>query len=84
MNPDDRPVRVTLELGPYASRQIRLQCLLLGGTHSSAAKAMVDLGCYTAEPRVDGMSAAMAPPGDNVKLWQEQILNDEQKNPPAG
>ena len=77
MNLDDRPVRVTLELGPYASRQIRLQSLLLGGTHTSAAKAMVDLGCFTAEPRVDGMSAAMAPPGESVKDWQDKILNAE-------
>jgi hypothetical protein len=77
MTLDDRPVRVTLELGPYASRMVRLLALIQGGTQTSAAKAMVDLGCKIAEPQIDAMSEALAPPGSEVRLWQDTILNAE-------
>jgi hypothetical protein len=70
------PIKVTIELSPYASRQVRLLARLQGGTHTSAAKAMIDLGCSVATPRIDKMSTALAPPGDDVRDWQNQILEE--------
>jgi len=78
------PVKVTIELGDYSSRQIRLLSLLNGGTLTSAAKAMIDLGCSVASERIDAMSLALAPDGiENAKQYQEILLLGEQKNPPA-
>lgn len=69
------PVKVTIELGPFSSRQVRLLTELNGGTLTSAAKAMLDLGCSVASERIDAMSIALAPEETkNVKAFQDSLL----------
>lgn len=69
------PVKVTIELGPFSSRQVRLLTELNGGTLTSAAKAMLDLGCSVASERIDAMSLALAPEGTkDVKVFQDSLL----------
>lgn len=76
-----KPVKVTLELGDFSSRQVRLLCLLNGGTQTSAAKAMIDLGCAVASERIDAMSLALAPDGtEDVKQYQETLLMGEDQD----
>jgi hypothetical protein len=75
------PVKVTIELGEYSSRQVRLLRLLNGGTLTSAAKAMIDLGCSVASERIDAMSLALAPEGtEDVKQYQETLLMGEDQD----
>lgn len=72
------PVKVTLELGQYSSRQVRLFVLLNGGTLTNAAKAMVDLGCSLSGDRIDQMTKANMPhEATDVKLWQDTLLAGE-------
>lgn len=69
------PVKVTIELGPFSSRQVRLLTALNGGTLTSAAKAMLDLGCSVAGERIDAMSMALAPERtEDVKAFQDSLL----------
>lgn len=69
------PVKVTIELGPFSSRQIRLLRILNGGTLTSAAKAMIDLGCSVAGERIDAMSLALAPDGtEDIRAFQDSLL----------
>lgn len=75
------PVKVTIELGPFSSRQVRLLTELNGGTLTSAAKAMLDLGCSVAGERIDAMSLALAPEGtENVKAFQDSLLAGDGQN----
>lgn len=72
------PVKVTIELGEFSSRQIRLLRILNGGTLTSAAKAMIDLGCSVATDRIDEMSRSLAPKGvEDIKQFQETLLMGE-------
>jgi len=75
------PVKVTIELGPFSSRQVRLLTELNGGTLTSAAKAMLDLGCSVASERIDAMSLALAPEGTkDVKVFQDSLLAGDDQN----
>jgi len=69
------PVKVTIELGQHSSRLIRLLRILNGGTLTSAAKAMIDLGCSVASDRINAMSRDLAPEGtDDVRAFQDSLL----------
>jgi len=75
------PVKVTIELGPFSSQQVRLLTELNGGTLTSAAKAMLDLGCSVASERIDAMSLALAPEGTkDVKVFQDSLLAGDDQN----
>lgn len=75
------PVKVTIELGEFSSRQVRLLRILNGGTLTSAAKAMIDLGCSVASDRINAMSLALAPNGtQDVKRYQETLLMGEDQD----
>lgn len=74
-------MRLVLDITGYSEQVIKLLVYAQGGTHTMTGRAMLDLGCFTAQSRIDTVYEALAAPlGKTGAKLQAEVLSqsDEQ------
>lgn len=74
-------MRLVLDITGYSAQVIKLLVYAQGGTNTMTGRAMLDLGCFTAQSRIDTIYDALAAPlGKSGSELQAEVLRqpDEQ------